>query len=153
VEQKGVAGGWARLVEAFSSMENAAGDGTATTTPGKSRSRQPVLTSSRTSPPAHPRQLAGISHLTDCKQLTEMDVKRLCDKVRCFADSVTRISHADSRSYPNQAREILIEESNVQPVRCPVTVCGDIHGQFVSLAGEVERWTPRLTCAPPARPV
>jgi hypothetical protein len=31
-----------------------------------------------------------------------------------------------------QAREVLMEESNVQPVRCPVTVCGDIHGQFVS---------------------
>lgn len=26
-----------------------------------------------------------------------------------------------------------MEESNVQPVRCPVTVCGDIHGQFVRL--------------------
>lgn len=30
-----------------------------------------------------------------------------------------------------QAREILVDESNVQPVKCPVTVCGDIHGQFV----------------------
>ena len=32
-----------------------------------------------------------------------------------------------------QAREVLIEESNVQPVRCPVTVCGDVHGQFHDL--------------------
>jgi len=36
------------------------------------------------------------------------------------------------RADPSQAREVLMEESNVQPVRCPVTVCGDIHGQFVS---------------------
>ncbi|KAG5220926.1 Serine/threonine-protein phosphatase PP2A catalytic [Salix suchowensis] len=52
---------------------------------------------------------AWIEQLSQCKQLTENDVKRLCDKTR----------------------EILTEESNVQPVRCPVTVCGDIHGQFV----------------------
>ena len=27
-------------------------------------------------------------------------------------------------------KECLMEESNIQPVRSPVTVCGDIHGQF-----------------------
>jgi len=49
--------------------------------------------------------------LYELKPLTEAEVKSLCDK----------------------AREILIEESNVQPVRAPVTVCGDVHGQFHDL--------------------
>lgn len=52
-----------------------------------------------------------IEQLMECKQLSEADVRTLCD----------------------QARAILVEEWNVQPVKCPVTVCGDIHGQFYDL--------------------
>ena len=43
--------------------------------------------------------------------LPERDLRLLCEKVK----------------------ELLVEESNVQPVSAPVTICGDIHGQFHDL--------------------
>ncbi|PNH05772.1 Serine/threonine-protein phosphatase PP-X isozyme 2 [Tetrabaena socialis] len=52
-----------------------------------------------------------IETLKKCEPLKESDVKTLCQK----------------------ALEILVEESNVQRVDAPVTVCGDIHGQFYDL--------------------
>eukprot|EP00948_MAST-09A_sp_MAST-9A-sp1_P001751 g1751.t1 len=52
-----------------------------------------------------------IAQLIECKPLSEAQVKALCTK----------------------AQEVLASESNVQPVPCPVTVCGDVHGQFHDL--------------------
>ncbi|KAF2766303.1 Metallo-dependent phosphatase [Teratosphaeria nubilosa] len=46
-----------------------------------------------------------------CRYLPEADMKRLCEIVK----------------------ECLMEESNIQPVSAPVTVAGDIHGQFYDL--------------------
>ena len=45
----------------------------------------------------------------------------------------TILPERDLRILCEKVKEILIEESNVQPVAAPVTICGDIHGQFHDL--------------------
>jgi len=58
-----------------------------------------------------------IETIKEGKCLSEHDLKILCDKVQ----------------------ELLVEESNVQPVSAPVIVCGDIHGQFYDLLNLFEK--------------
>ncbi|MCJ1300485.1 Serine/threonine-protein phosphatase 4 catalytic subunit [Hypocenomyce scalaris] len=53
----------------------------------------------------------AIAQLRACKTIPESQVRELCHK----------------------ARELLIEEGNVVQVDAPVTICGDIHGQFHDL--------------------
>ena len=61
-----------------------------------------------------------IEGLMSCKQLSEQDVQRLCDKVCLFKEfgdfSINKSVMANMST--RQAREILQEESNVQPVVC-----------------------------------
>lgn len=52
-----------------------------------------------------------IEQLKKCEPIKESEVKLLCQL----------------------ALEVLVEESNVQRVAAPVTICGDIHGQFFDM--------------------
>ncbi|KAK0419532.1 hypothetical protein QR680_014195 [Steinernema hermaphroditum] len=66
-------------------------------------------------PPPSTREVgqleSWIETLYKCQPLSEEDAKRLCEK----------------------AKEILVDENNVKEVQAPVTICGDIHGQFHDL--------------------
>lgn len=61
-----------------------------------------------------------IEQLRRCEYLNEMQVKVLCEK----------------------ACDILVEEDNVQSVDPPVTIAGDIHGQFYDLLELLEKGGP-----------
>ena len=43
------------------------------------------------------------------------------------------IKESEVRDLCNAAKDILIEESNIQNIYSPITLCGDIHGQFFDL--------------------
>ncbi|CAK5262151.1 unnamed protein product [Mycena citricolor] len=61
-----------------------------------------------------------INQLHTCTHLPEADMKLLCEHVRT----------------------LLMEEGNIQPVSSPVTICGDIHGQFWDLLELLRRGGP-----------
>ncbi|KAJ3207869.1 Protein phosphatase methylesterase 1 [Entophlyctis luteolus] len=62
-----------------------------------------------------------------CEYLPEPDIKKLCEMV------LSEVTFPSPITYMLKVKELLMEESNIQPVNAPVIVCGDIHGQFYDL--------------------
>ena len=61
--------------------------------------------------------------------MSETDADRWLETVK----GGTILPERELRILCEKIKEILIEESNVQPVKAPVVICGDIHGQFHDL--------------------
>jgi hypothetical protein len=66
--------------------------------------------------PTPPTAHTLLTQIKQCEPLEESELEALCGYVK----------------------EVLVEESNVQPVNSPVTVCGDIHGGAVPIACEID---------------
>ena len=61
--------------------------------------------------------------------MPKLDIDRCLETLR----KGTPITETQMRQVCDIVKNILSEEANVQPVAAPVTVCGDIHGQFWDL--------------------
>jgi serine/threonine-protein phosphatase 2A catalytic subunit len=70
-----------------------------------------------------------IEKLNSCHPLLENDVQTLCDQVF----SLLTLSFLCFHFFFLQAAEMFVHVNNVDRVHCPVTVCGDVHGQFHDL--------------------
>ena len=68
-----------------------------------------------------------------------MDIDKCLEYLKSSAtkaaagESAACLTERETRLLCEKVKEILMEESNVQPVSAPVTICGDIHGQLYDL--------------------
>lgn len=79
------------------------------------------------------RPLSLIRIILLCKVLLLSGKCHVMLAAKCWMIPWFSLLHVVLISSLSQAKEILAKESNVQQVKCPVTVSGDVHGQFHDL--------------------
>eukprot|EP01084_Bolivina_argentea_P117305 208343_1 len=87
----------------------------------------PPITKDSISKPPHP--IKSNSYIGDNKSITKQDLHHYIESLFQFK----LLSESCLQSICHKLKTLLVIQDNIIPLQCPLTICGDIHGQFYDL--------------------
>jgi len=76
------------------------------------------------------------------EQLFDKDGKPKLDVLKAHLQKEGRIEWKAAKKLIDDCTALLKKESNILELKYPITVCGDVHGQFFDLVRLFEAWRP-----------